>query len=959
MHLNELQITDFGCFRRARLENLDDDLVVIGGPQRAGKTTFMQALRQFPEGVGRGGDIPPATDDYLIDAEITYNGQQYQYLLSGYASPSISPIDDGPRITESEIFGPVTERQYRNIYTISLDELRRLPPDIDDSEDLAQILLGGAYGDIAEIPDIEDMFDQKADDIGLSRGDPSTKTSELNNPYQRISQGIKARTEASQQVDEYETVTGKIDKKRSEEEEIESEIKRRQRIRDRLNVLKELFESLQNLDRLNARLEDINNKKIEEFPTHLTDRLEHFEEEFDEVTEELNTARQQFDRSASMDSIDEYYEWLLEHEVEIGTRSEDRKLLDSTAENLVEREESLESERRDIEREISSLYSGWDESFSHIDEIETNTVDTARVTELASTIDDLESERSNRQGAIDSSETQKQELQEELEDMEKDHEETKEVTLSKRKPAIVAGVAILVGTGIGFVLNPLIGGIVGLLLLVVGFYTIDSTTTVETDLDADPYREIKGQITNLEADIQADSDRLTELNGEIEEQQAELNSLVTKLGLPEKLPTSEVPEFYVRIVELDQQITAHRDRQAEFADEKDEFTTDIQEVTSLLEDVVDLSWTAEKPLEGVDEVITTLEAIAADLELARDVRTAERQRTEKINDIDDVLTEWDDNQSVDSETDNQEIRKHIQAFYDEAERIGELESKIEERDQIKTRINSRLENESAREAFNTLREADESWIDVVRDAAMEHADTDAIANEIREQKTEIEQLEDERDELRDECAQLVTRKEELASEEDLREARAQIEEGRVEFERLGESYAVNRIAESMVSQLHERLMEDVVHSLVDDASDIFAEITQTYDGIELNDDVQNLDFRALREDKSAHSITELSRATGEQLFLAIRLARIRQTDVSLPVVIDDAATNFDPDHMRRVFEVIDQLSETNQVFFLTCHPQCVNVTASADLSVQYWSIEDGNFISKGTADSLQKQLSAD
>lgn len=958
MHLNELRIDDFGCFRGARLENLDDSLVVIGGPQRAGKTTFMQALRQFPDGVGRGDNIPPATDEYRIDAEITHDGQQYRYLLNGHASPSVSAIDGGSEVASHEIFGPVTERQYRNLYTISLDELRRLPPGIDDSEDLAQILLGGAYGDIAEIPDIEDQFGEKANDIGLSRGDPTTKTSELYNPYQTIRQGIEARTEASQQVDDYQSVTEELEAKRSEEEQIKEKIERRQQVRDRLNVLKELFDPLQNLESLNARLDDIDDEGIGDFPTHLTDRLEHFKERFDAATEELDTARQQFDQRASIDSTDEYYEWLLTHETEIEDLTADQQVLANDAEDLTEREEHLDSERRDIEREISSLYSEWNESFTHIDEIETSTVDTAQVADLASEIDDLQSKQSDLQTEIESSKSQKQELQSKLDDMEEDNEETKEVDIPKRKPATVAGLAILVGTGIGF-LSPIIGGGVGLVILAVGFYAIDSTKTVETGVDADPYREIKSQITNLEGDIQADSDRVAELNEELEEQQAELTTLVTDLGLPEELPTSEIPAFYERVVELDEQIATYREKQAEFTENKDEFAADLKEVTTLLGEVTDLSWTTENPLEDTGEVIGTLETVAADLELARDVRTAERQRTDSIDDIDDVLTEWDDDRSIDSNTEDQEILKHIQALNDEAERIGDLESTIDERDQIKRQINSRLENESAQDAFRPLREADEPWIDVVRDAATEHADTDAIANAIRDQKTEIKQLEDERDELRDECIELEKQQEELASEDDLREARAQIEQGRVEFERLGESYAVNRIAETMVSQLHERLMEDVVHSLVDDASDIFAEITQAYDGIELSGDVQNLDFRALRKSKSDHGVSELSRATGEQLFLAIRLARIRQTDVSLPVVIDDAATNFDPDHMRRVFEVIDQLTGTNQVFFLTCHPQCVNVTESTGLSAQYWSLEDGQFTSSGTADSLQQQLSAD
>jgi len=737
MYLNELRIDDFGCFRNARLDDLDDRLIVIGGPQRAGKTTFMQALRQLPNGVDRSDDIPPATDEYRIDAELTHDDQRYRYILNGHASPSVSPIGDGSEIDAEDIFGPVTESQYRKLYTISLDELRRLPPGIDNSEDLARVLLGGAYGDIAEIPEIEESFGDWAHEIGLSRGDPSTKSSKLNNPYQTIREGMEAQQEASQQVNEYESVTQELENKRSEQSEIEDEIDRRQLIRDRLNVLKELFEPLQRLETLNARLKDVDRNAIEDFPTHLADRLEHFEEQFETATTNLDEARREFDQKATIDTTDEYYEWLLNHETEIDALTENQKLWDKEAEELAESKENLEEKRQNIEREISSLHPEWGESFTHIDEIETSAVDTARVDNLASTVEELQNERAELRTSIDSAQTQKQELESKLEDMEDKHEGTTEVTVPKRKPAIVAGVAIAVGTGVGFAATPLSGGLVGLVVLAVGLYAIDSTATVETTVDADPYRELKGQVTTLEGDIQADSERRAELNEQIDEKQQKLTGLVTDLGLPEALPSSEVPEFYERVVGIDREITDYRAEQTEWKKEKDQFATELEEVATLIENVTDVSWTAEEPLGNADDLLATLETVAVDLELARDVRHAERERAESTKDIESVLTEWDEGQSISPNAGDEEILQYIQDFNDEAERVSELQEVVEERDQLETQVTTRLESPSAQEAFEPLREDDEPWTDVVRSAATEYADTDAVADEIREQNTHI------------------------------------------------------------------------------------------------------------------------------------------------------------------------------------------------------------------------------
>jgi len=959
MHLTELRIDDFGCFRNARLQNLDDDLVVIGGPQRAGKTTFMQALRQFPDGVDRSNDLPPATDEYRIDAELIHDGSHYRYVLNGHASPSVSPIDGGPSVNAEDIFGPVTERQYRNLYTISLDELRRLPPGIDNSEDLARVLLGGAYGDIAEIPEIEEKFGDRAHDIGLTKGNPNTKTSQLYEPYQTVKDGIKARKEASQQVDEYQAVTKEINENQAEKAEIQEKIDHRQRKRDRLNILKELFDTIQEIDRLDAKLQNADRDTVEDFPTHLTDRLTHFEEQFETATTSLSEAQQEFEQGASIKTTDAYYEWLLQHEDQLQSHAENQKLWMQTAEQLADRREDLENRKRELEGEIASLHSEWGESFGHIDEIETNAVDTAKVADITSRIAELKDERENLKASIESDRARKEDLQSELDSMEEEHDETEEIQIPKRKPAIIAALAIAGGTIASFVSTPLIGGVIGLVILGVGLYTIDSTISVETSVDADPYRTVKSQITTLQGDIAADSQRLEEVEEKLTEKEGELTELVIELGLPEDLPPSEVPDFYERVVELDRQIGAFREDQEDWEEQQTDFATELDEVTTLLEEVTDVSWTADDPLADAYDVLSTLENVADDLKLAQAVRQAEFERADCIEDIDSVLTEWTNEKSIEAATEDEQILQHIEDFKHEAQRVGELGDAFEKREQLESQVTTRLETPSAQEVFEPLREDDEPWADVVREASTAYADSDAIADEIRDESSQLDDLESQRDELREAIFELKQRKEKLASENDLQQAQAKIDEGRVEFERTGEAYAVNRIAEAMVKDLHDRLMEDIVHSLMDDASAIFKEITQEYEGIELDGNVQELQFHALREEKPDHGVGELSRATAEQLFLAVRLARIRSTDTSLPVVLDDAATNFDPNHMKRVFEVIDQLTATNQVFFLTCHPQCVRTAASNGFTAQYWSLEAGQFSRQDTASSLEQHLAAD
>jgi uncharacterized protein YhaN len=72
----------------------------------------------------------------------------------------------------------------------------------------------------------------------------------------------------------------------------------------------------------------------------------------------------------------------------------------------------------------------------------------------------------------------------------------------------------------------------------------------------------------------------------------------------------------------------------------------------------------------------------------------------------------------------------------------------------------------------------------------------------------------------------------------------------------------------------------------------------------------------------------LSRGTAEQLYLAMRLALVREyasTNDALPVVFDDVFVNFDPARTRNTLQAVRELAETHQVLLFTCHPHLVNI----------------------------------
>ena len=76
---------------------------------------------------------------------------------------------------------------------------------------------------------------------------------------------------------------------------------------------------------------------------------------------------------------------------------------------------------------------------------------------------------------------------------------------------------------------------------------------------------------------------------------------------------------------------------------------------------------------------------------------------------------------------------------------------------------------------------------------------------------------------------------------------------------------------------------------------------------------------------------QLSRATAEQLFLALRLSYIENlagAHPALPVLMDDVLVNFDDERRRAAIRVIAEFAGSRQVVFFTCHPATVEVFAA-------------------------------
>ncbi len=138
---------------------------------------------------------------------------------------------------------------------------------------------------------------------------------------------------------------------------------------------------------------------------------------------------------------------------------------------------------------------------------------------------------------------------------------------------------------------------------------------------------------------------------------------------------------------------------------------------------------------------------------------------------------------------------------------------------------------------------------------------------------------------------------------------------------LAEEYDAIGLALEVLAEADGELQSRFSPELSRKAAQYFAELTGgRYDEITLSRD---LSAKARRSGEVVGRETAyLSEGTGDQLYLALRLAVCELAmpkGTSCPMVLDDALVNFDGERLVRALERIRELAQTRQIILFSCH----------------------------------------
>jgi uncharacterized protein YhaN len=173
---------------------------------------------------------------------------------------------------------------------------------------------------------------------------------------------------------------------------------------------------------------------------------------------------------------------------------------------------------------------------------------------------------------------------------------------------------------------------------------------------------------------------------------------------------------------------------------------------------------------------------------------------------------------------------------------------------------------------------------------------------------------------------------ELGAEES-ESARLRLAETGIEEKIAGavESYAVHALAVRLLEQSLESYEAEKQPAVIQRAQEIFAALTGgRY--TRLATPLGRFEPVVSDGKGTGKRPEKLSRATAEQLFLALRLSYIENlanAHPALPVIMDDVLVNFDDDRRMVAIKVIADFARTRQVIFFTCHTATVSAFKKA------------------------------
>lgn len=299
MRLHRLDLENFGIHTEQSFPFAEQGLQLIYGRNEAGKSTLLQAVREFLFGFAHAGSNPFAPDAKNKKMQATAqlqlkDGSQLEVVrrqgnkntLSGSFAESDDTIDE-PRWLQ--LLGGADQQMYQHVFGFSLKELATGEESLKEAN-LDEALFGGGLGRLHDYKQLIKSIDEEAENLFKSRG----QKQQINSILSEIKTLKAELKESSLRPAEYEEWLTQARRCEQDLTRLQSQYEkfyRRQQHLDRLKRAHPLWIELQTRQDQLSRLES-----PQSFPADALDELSQTRTQAKKLASEVDTHQRELER---------------------------------------------------------------------------------------------------------------------------------------------------------------------------------------------------------------------------------------------------------------------------------------------------------------------------------------------------------------------------------------------------------------------------------------------------------------------------------------------------------------------------------------------------------------------------------------------------------------------------------------------------------------------------------------
>jgi len=939
LKITELDIRDFGVFQGEKLKDLGDGIIVIGGANRSGKTSLMQVLRNIPFGFSKSRDLPPPKFQYDVRCDLQLEDAANAYvLLKGFSNPEIVYNNTKDNDTNKGLYN-IDKVTYRELFTISLDELNK-KSDKEDS-DLQSMLLGAGFKHIVKIPSIVKELREKANAIGGTRGNPSTK---MFKPYtENIRKGVEGRKKSILLLNSFALKKNSL---LCLEETIilkDEELQISNNNIIKLEFLKHNYNINENGKNLEAGIEmyffsgrDIKEYNIEKAKALRTQYIKELDQ--------YNNDNHEFIKDGPKGKL--IKELLLGSKVEIISFYSGISGIKEMSKNLLLLKNEYYDKTQVLMSKIKRSNDNW-VSFNDITEINCDEVQQVLLTQNIDKVKKFEVEKIAFDKTIEEYKIKKEILEKEI--LPNDSLEYMKKYFYFTLFFMILGLAL-------FFIDKLLGcsliviGAVGTALYLFINYS-SSKSIINRNV------QVKEQIDYIKVNCSKSSEEVKRIDERLRELYNIMDEYRDILKLDGRVSEDGIKDYYKTVAYLKDEISEYYLLKKKLSNQFNTLFISLNGINKVLNKFTDFftenleEITLYNIQKGCTDILLKLENLYKYLILCEKADMS----FSKLNLLEQEILEFLCNNH------SEDIIIEIERYINQGEKYIKYTNNRIEYKNVQDKLLQGVKSNRIKKALSDEEELapinDEKLLKIIRNLYDQYISFDELNDDYavtdaknKELVVQIDTLKNEKQTLKDEIKALNSDEMLVQYEKGIREARANLRP-------LAEKYAVYNTAALLLEKIREKFLVNTKDKLLKGASDILSDITSgEYKSIMPRDDLMQGDFKTkLRDESTKESSNELSRGTKEQLFLAVRISRIKEIKPSLPVILDDSFVNFDIAHTRNTVKALVQLSKTHQIFVLTCHATLVELIIELSSKAQYFKLDKGKF-TKNLGGDLKEYL---